>query len=83
MIQSKQIHKWQVAMEQERFVKTGNDSFYGDYLYDQVIPADHFLRKHRQIIEWERFTRKLIKLYKGEGVVGGHPLIRHWCSKLN
>lgn len=73
MIQLIQIHNWQVAMEQERFVKTGNDSFYGDYLYDQVIPADHFLRKLRQIIEWERFTRKLIKLYKGEGVVGRPP----------
>jgi IS5 family transposase len=60
-------------MEQKRFVETGNNSFYGEYLYDLVIPADHFLRKLRQIIEWKRFTRKLIKLYKGEGVVGRPP----------
>ena len=32
-------------MEQQRFIETGNHSFYGEYLYDQVIPADHFLRK--------------------------------------
>ena len=57
-------------MEQQRFIVTGNHSLYGEYLYDQVIPGDHFLRKLRQIIDWNRFTRKLIKLYKGEGVVG-------------
>jgi len=60
-------------MEQQRFIETGNHSFYGEYLYDQVIPADHFLRKLHQIIDWNRFTRKLIKLYKGEGVVGRPP----------
>ena len=60
-------------MEQQRFIETGNHSFYGEYLYDQVIPGDHFLRKLRQIIDWNRFTRKLIKLYKGEGVVGRPP----------
>lgn len=60
-------------MEKQRFVKTGNDSFYGNYLYDQVVPQDHFLRKLSQTIEWSRFTSKLIKLYKGEGVVGRPP----------
>ena len=60
-------------MEKQRFVETGNNSFYGDYLYDQVVAQDHFLRKLRQIIDWKRFSRKLIKLYKGEGVVGRPP----------
>lgn len=60
-------------MEQRRFVETGRDSFYGDFLYDVVIPEDHFLRKLRQVIDWERFTHKLIKLYKGEGLVGRPP----------
>jgi hypothetical protein len=32
-------------MEIERFVETGRSSFFGDYLYDQIVPADHFLRK--------------------------------------
>ena len=57
-------------MEQKRYVKTDSNSFYGEYLYDQIVPQDHFLRKLRQLVEWNRFTRKLIKLYKGEGVVG-------------
>ena len=60
-------------MEKQRFVETGNNSFYGDYLYDRMVPPDHFLRKLREIIDWQRFTRKLIRLYKGEGVVGRPP----------
>jgi IS5 family transposase len=60
-------------MEKERFVETGSSSFFGEYLYDQVVPARHFLRQLKQIIKWERFTRKLLKLYKGGGVVGRPP----------
>jgi len=60
-------------MEQKRYVKTDSNSFYGEYLYDQIVAQDHFLRKLRQEIEWNRFTGKLIKLYKGEGLVGRPP----------
>lgn len=60
-------------MERKRFVETGRDSFFGDYLYDQVVPQDHFLRILKQEIDWGRFTRRLIKLYKGEGLVGRPP----------
>jgi transposase, IS5 family len=60
-------------MEQRRYVETGSDSFFGEYLYNQIVPRGHFLRKLKQIIDWKRFTRKLIKLYKGEGVVGRPP----------
>jgi len=60
-------------MEKQRFVETGEHSFYGEYVYDQIVPTDHFLRKLRALIDWERFTRKLIRLYKGEGVVGRPP----------
>ncbi len=60
-------------MEKVRFVETGSESFFGNYLYDQVVPANHFLRQLKQIIDWERFTRRLLKLYKGEGVVGRPP----------
>jgi len=60
-------------MEQRRYVKTGGGSFFGDYLYNQVVPEEHFLRKLKQIIDWQYFTEKLITLYKGEGVVGRPP----------
>ncbi|MFZ3070484.1 MAG: transposase [Anaerolineaceae bacterium] len=54
-------------------MRQGEHSFYGEYLYDQIVPQEHFLRKLLQIIDWQRFTRKLIRLYKGEGVVGRPP----------
>ena len=60
-------------MEQKRFAETGRDFFFGDYLYDQVVPQGHFLRMLKQEIDWERFTRRLIRLYKGEGLVGRPP----------
>lgn len=60
-------------MEKPHFVETGRSSFFGEYLYDQVVPAEHFLRQLKQIIQWERFTQKLIRLYKGGGVVGRPP----------
>ena len=59
--------------EKQRFVKTANKSFYGDYLYDQVVPEGHFLRILKSMIDWDLFTQKLIRLYKGEGVVGRPP----------
>jgi IS5 family transposase len=60
-------------MEKERFVETGRSSFFGDYLYDQIVPEDHFLRLLKGQIPWERFTRRLIKLYKGGGIYGRPP----------
>jgi transposase len=62
-----------VEMGPERFAKTDADSFFGEYLYDLVVAQDHFLRKLRDVINWDHFTRKLIKLYKGEGQVGRPP----------
>jgi IS5 family transposase len=60
-------------IESYRFSDTGSQSFFGDYVYDQIVPANHFLRQLRLIIDWKRFTRRLINLYKGEGVVGRPP----------
>ncbi len=31
------------------------------------------MRKLREIVDWEYFTKRLIKLYKGQGVVGRPP----------
>jgi IS5 family transposase len=60
-------------MENPRFVETGSSSFFGEYLYDQIVPQSHFLRQLNKIIDWERFTRRLLKLYKGGGMVGRPP----------
>lgn len=55
------------------FKKHTNDSFYGDFLYDTIVPKDHFLRKAKETIDWDRFTRKLLKNYKGKAEVGRAP----------
>jgi IS5 family transposase len=60
-------------MEQTRFVETGSGTFFGEYLYDQMVPQDHFLRILRKVVDWEYFTKRLIKIYKGQGVVGRPP----------
>lgn len=60
-------------MENPRFVETGSNSFFGEYLYELVVPQNHFLRHLNQIIDWDRFTRRLLKLYKGGGMVGRPP----------
>jgi transposase len=60
-------------MENPRFVETGSSSFFGEFLYAQVVPPGHFLRQLNDIIDWERFTRRLLKLYKGGGMVGRPP----------
>jgi len=60
-------------MEKERYVRTGKNSFFGDYIYDQIVPQEHFLRKLKEIIPWERFTKRLIRLYKGGGRYGRPP----------
>ena len=60
-------------MGSERIGETGHQSFFGDYLFDQVVSAQHFLRQLKGIIDWRSFTRRLIKLYKGEGLADRPP----------
>jgi transposase, IS5 family len=60
-------------MDTPRFAETGHTTFFGDYLYEQIVPSEHFLRQLKQIVDWDRFTRRLIKLYKGQGVYGRPP----------
>jgi hypothetical protein len=36
-------------METPQFQKTDQQSFFGEYLYDQIVPKDHFLRKLREL----------------------------------
>jgi len=60
-------------MGKERFKRDCSDSFYGDFLYEQVVPKDHFLVRLNEIIPWQRFTYKLVKYYKGKAKEGRPP----------
>jgi IS5 family transposase len=60
-------------MIKTRCKETTMDSFFGNFLYEQIVPRDHFLVKLKEIIDWQRFTKKLLKYYKGKGEVGQSP----------
>lgn len=60
-------------MAKERCKETSIDSFFGNFLYEQKVPEDHFLKKLNEVIDWHRFTNKLLKYYKGKGKVGQTP----------
>lgn len=56
-----------------RFRQTMKGSFFGDFVYDQVVPKDHFLMQLDRIIDWTPFTTMLVKYYKGEAERGEVP----------
>ncbi len=60
-------------MAKTRCKETAVDSFFGNFLYDQKVSREHFLRKLNEIIEWERFTKRLLVHYKGKGQIGQSP----------
>lgn len=57
----------------KRFRPTGEDSFYGDSLYEMAVPERHFLRQLRGLLDWDDYARPLLKVYKGGAEVGGMP----------
>ena len=60
-------------MTKQRCKKTGLDSFFGHFLYQQKVPQDHFLRRLNEVIDWSRFTKRLLCYYQGKGEVGQAP----------
>jgi len=57
-----------------RFKKQTTSSFFGSFLYEQVIPKNHFLVKAKEIIDWEVFSHKLLKWYRISESKGGGSL---------
>ncbi len=60
-------------MAKVRCKETAAESFFGNFLYDQKVSREHFLRKLNEVIDWGRFTRKLLVYYKGKGQIGQAP----------
>jgi len=56
-----------------RFANSGADSFYGDFFYDGLIPADDFYRHLASVIPWDSFAGKLLDFYKGKAEFGRPP----------
>ena len=60
-------------MGRQRFKPNRSDSFFGEFVYEQVVPKDHFLVKLKEMVPWQRFTDKLVKYYKGKARLGRPP----------
>ena len=52
-------------MGRRRFKELGTGSFPGEWVYDRVVPENNFLRQLEALVEWQVFTEKLLRLYKG------------------
>lgn len=60
-------------MTKKRFKELGSGSFFGDYVYERAVPEKHFLRQLDDVVDWEAFTPKLIRLYRGRAKRGRPP----------
>ena len=60
-------------MARVRCKETAANSFFGNFLYDQKVSRSHFLRRLNEVIDWQRFTKKLLMHYKGKGQIGQAP----------
>ena len=60
-------------MNQERFKKQERETFFGNFIYDRVVPQNHFLRQLDAVVAWSRFTKKLVRFYQGKARQGRPP----------
>lgn len=60
-------------MSKVRFKHDTTNSFFGNFLYEQVLPQDHFLVRLRHEVPWEYLARPLLQAYKGGGEYGPPP----------
>lgn len=61
-------------MAKARCKETSMDSFFGNFLYEQVIPNDHFLVKLKEMIDWQHYAEKFLEYYKGKGMDRTSPI---------
>lgn len=55
-----------------RFKKHTDNSFFGNFLYQQILPKNHFLVVAKEIIDWRRFTDICLRWYQPSGELGGN-----------
>jgi len=60
-------------MSKVRFRADTTNSFFGNFLYAQVLPEDNFLVRMKNEVPWEEFTQGMLSAYKGGGEYGPTP----------
>ena len=56
-----------------RFKDTGKSSFWGSFVYDRIVPQDHFLVALEKMFDWSDMSRLLLQAYQGQGLRGRPP----------
>jgi IS5 family transposase len=56
-----------------RFREKGGDSFWGNAIYDVVVPKTHFLRQLGELLDWDALTAGFANYYKGGAEYGPVP----------
>ena len=57
----------------QRFRPSGRNSYWGDSLYEMMVPQSHFLRQLKGLLDWEGLTEGLADCYKGGAEYGPIP----------
>lgn len=66
------------------FQDTGKNSFFGDFVYERIVPKDHFLVALENLFDWKAISQELIGAYRGrrrvqtshgEGAIAHAPVI--------
>ena len=60
-------------MARRRFKELGMGTFFGDFVYERVVPREHFLVKLQEVIDWEAFVPILLPAYEGVAERGRPP----------
>ena len=56
-----------------RFRASGRNAFWGDTYLELAVPKEHFLRRLKDLIDWEKLTEGLADCYKGGAEYGPIP----------
>lgn len=60
-------------MSHVRYIDTGKSSFFGELVYERVVPKDHFLVALNELFPWAEMSADLIEAYRGRGIIGRRP----------
>ena len=63
----------ETVLRRPRTKNMGMNSFFGDCLYEQVGPANHFMHALTNPFDWEELGQVLLRVYVGQGRYGRPP----------
>ncbi len=62
-------------MARRRFKELGMGTFFGDFVYERVVPREHFLVKLREVIDWGSLHAHLAACVRGDGREGAPAIL--------